>query len=206
MTPTVVLPIIIAGLYAAGVYLLLDRSLTRVLLGFLLLGNATNVLLLSAGGVAGLAPILPVDDESAINDPLPQALVLTAIVITFGISAFVLAMIYRSWRLVRDEVVQDDAEDLRVATREEIDADERDPEEMDPADRGPGDGFTVEAGPHHPDGRDTDTPSDDVGLGLAGAVEAENESAEARAVADPGQLRAGSQRDEPAHHRREEEH
>ncbi len=39
---------------------------------------------------------------------------LTAIVITFGISAFVLAMIYRSWRLVRDEVVQDDAEDLRV--------------------------------------------------------------------------------------------
>ncbi|MFC7574133.1 Na(+)/H(+) antiporter subunit C [Klenkia terrae] len=151
MTPTIVLPVIVAGLYAAGVYLLLDRSLTRVLLGFLLLGNATNVLLLSAGGVAGLAPILPVDDESAINDPLPQALVLTAIVITFGISAFVLAMIYRSWRLVRDEVVQDDAEDLRVATREEIDADERDPELMDPADRGPGDGFTVEAGPRRDD-------------------------------------------------------
>ena len=199
MTPTVVLPLIIAGLYAAGVYLLLDRSLTRVLLGFLLLGNATNVLL-SAGGVAGLAPILPVDDESAINDPLPQALVLTAIVITFGISAFVLAMIYRSWRLVRDEVVQDDAEDLRVATREEIDADERDPEEMDPADRGPGDGFTVEAGPHPPTDADTETPSDDVGLGLAGAEQAENESAEARAAGDVRRTPAGG------HHDGEEEH
>ena len=52
MTPTVVLPVIIGGLYAAGVYLLLDRSLTRVLLGFLLLGNATNLLLLSTGGRA----------------------------------------------------------------------------------------------------------------------------------------------------------
>jgi len=191
MTPTVVLPVIIAGLYAAGVYLLLDRSLTRVLLGFLLLGNATNVLLLSAGGVAGLAPILPVSDTSLINDPLPQALVLTAIVITFGISAFVLAMIYRSWRLVRDEVVQDDAEDLRVATREEIDADDVDPEEMDPADRGPGDGFTVEAGPHPHADRDTDTPSDDVALGLADVEEAENESAEARAAGDVERTPAG---------------
>ncbi|MEI4272460.1 Na(+)/H(+) antiporter subunit C [Klenkia sp. LSe6-5] len=186
MIPTIVLPVVIAGLYAAGVYLLLDRSLTRVLLGFLMLGNATNVLLLSAGGAAGIAPILPVDDESAISDPLPQALALTAIVITFGISAFVLAMIYRSWRLVREEVVQDDAEDLRVATREEIDADERDPEELDPADRGPGDGLSVEAA----------TPSDDVGLGLAGAIEAENESAEARAVGEVGRTRAGGGPDE----------
>jgi multicomponent Na+:H+ antiporter subunit C len=202
MIPTVVLPVIIAGLYAAGVYLLLDRSLTRVLLGFLLLGNATNVLLLSMGGVAGLAPILPVSDTALINDPLPQALVLTAIVITFGISAFVLAMIYRSWRLVRDEVVQDDAEDLRVATREEIDADERDPEEMDPADRGPGDGLSVESGPHHETtDRDTDTPSDDVALGLAEVADAENESAEARAVGQVDRTPAGGR---PA--QREEEH
>ena len=173
MTPTVVLPVIIAGLYAAGVYLLLDRSLTRVLLGFLLLGNATNVLLLSAGGVAGLAPILPVDDVGDINDPLPQALVLTAIVITFGISAFVLALIYRSWRLVREEVVQDDDEDLRVATREEIDADDRDPEEMDPADRGPGDGFTVEREPLVGEG--APPASDDVDLALTGDIPPENE-------------------------------
>jgi multicomponent Na+:H+ antiporter subunit C len=135
MTPTIVLPVIIGGLYAAGVYLLLDRSLTRVLLGFLLLGNATNLLLLSAGGAAGLAPILGVSDPEDMNDPLPQALVLTAIVITFGISAFVLAMIHRSWRLVRQEVVGTDEEDRRVAARTGTDADELDPDDLAPGDR-----------------------------------------------------------------------
>ena len=117
MTPTIVLPLMVGGLYAAGVYLLLDRRLTRVLLGFLLLGNATNVLLLSTGGPAGLAPILGYSEPEQMNDPLPQALILTAIVITFGVSAFVLAMIHRSWRLVHQEVVGTDEEDRRVAAR-----------------------------------------------------------------------------------------
>jgi multicomponent Na+:H+ antiporter subunit C len=138
MTPTVVLPVIIGGLYAAGVYLLLDRSLTRVLLGFLLLGNATNVLLLSTGGYAGLAPIIGVADEEDMSDPLPQALVLTAIVITFGVASFVLALIYRSWRLVRQEVVGVDEEDRRVARREAMDADELDPDDLPPEDRAAG--------------------------------------------------------------------
>jgi multicomponent Na+:H+ antiporter subunit C len=135
MTPTVVLPVIIGGLYAAGVYLLLDRSLTRVLLGFLLLGNATNVLLLSTGGYAGLAPIIGVADPEDMSDPLPQALILTAIVITFGVASFMLALIYRSWRLVRQEVVENDEEDRRVARREAGDADELDPDDLDPEDR-----------------------------------------------------------------------
>jgi multicomponent Na+:H+ antiporter subunit C len=135
MTPTIVLPVIIGGLYAAGVYLLLDRSLTRVLLGFLLLGNATNLLLLSAGGASGLAPILGVAEPEEMNDPLPQALILTAIVITFGVSAFVLAMIHRSWRLVRQEVVGTDEEDRRVASRTGTDADELDPDDLAPGDR-----------------------------------------------------------------------
>jgi multicomponent Na+:H+ antiporter subunit C len=138
MTPTVVLPVIIGGLYAAGVYLLLDRSLTRVLLGFLLLGNATNVLLLSTGGYAGLAPIIGVADPEDMSDPLPQALILTAIVITFGVASFVLALIYRSWRLVRQEVVGIDEEDRRVARREAMDADELDPDDLAPEDRTPG--------------------------------------------------------------------
>ena len=135
MTPTIVLPVIVGGLYAAGDYLLLDRSLTRVLLGFLLLGNATNLLLLSTGGPAGLAPILGYSDADEINDPLPQALILTAIVITFGISAFVLALIYRSWRLVRQEVVGVDEEDRRVARRSGTDADDMDPDDLAPEDR-----------------------------------------------------------------------
>jgi multicomponent Na+:H+ antiporter subunit C len=138
VTPTIVLPVMIGGLYAAGVYLLLDRSITRVLLGFLLLGNATNLLLLSAGGPAGLAPILGYSDPERIDDPLPQALVLTAIVITFGVSAFLLAIIHRSWRLAHNEVVGTDEEDRRVAARRATDADELNPDDLDPEDRAAG--------------------------------------------------------------------
>ena len=156
MTPTVVLPVVIGGLYTAGVYLLLDRSLTRVLLGFLLLGNATNLLLLSAGGPAGLAPILGVSDPEDMNDPLPQALILTAIVITFGVSAFLLAMIHRSWRLARNEAVGTDEEDRRVAARRALDADELDPDELAPDDRIAGHADSL-AG-------DAEELADDVGL------------------------------------------
>ena len=135
MTPTVVLPVIVGVLYTAGVYLLLDRSLTRVLLGFLLLGNATNLLLLSSSGAAGLAPIVGFAEPEEMSDPLPQALVLTAIVITFGIAAFLLAIIYRSWRLVRQEVIEVDEEDRRIARRSGSDADEIDPDDLAPEDR-----------------------------------------------------------------------
>ena len=69
------------------------------------------------------------------GDPLPQALILTAIVITFGIAAFLLALIYRSWRLVRQEVVGVDEEDRRVARRSGTDADEIDPDDLAPEDR-----------------------------------------------------------------------
>ncbi|SDC41121.1 multicomponent Na+:H+ antiporter subunit C [Geodermatophilus telluris] len=147
MTPTIVLPVMIGGLYAAGVYLLLDRSLTRVLLGFVLLGNATNLLVLSAGGPSGLAPILGYGDPEGFNDPLPQALILTAIVITFGVSAFVLAIIHRSWRLARNEAVGTDEEDRRVAARRATDADELDPDDLDPQDRAAGHADSLAADP-----------------------------------------------------------
>jgi multisubunit Na+/H+ antiporter MnhC subunit len=96
---------------------MLDRSLTRVLLGFLLVGNATNLLLVLTGGLPGGPPLTDGSDDSTAGmlDPLPQALILTAIVISFGLTAFLLAMIYRSWRFVRDESLQDDLEDMRVA-------------------------------------------------------------------------------------------
>jgi multicomponent Na+:H+ antiporter subunit C len=135
VTPTIVLPVIIGGLYAAGAYLLMDRSLTRVLLGFLLLGNATNVLLLSTGGAAALAPILGFAAPGEMSDALPQALILTAIVITFGLSAFLLALVHRSWRLAHRENVEPDEEDVRVAARSGTDADELDPDELAPEDR-----------------------------------------------------------------------
>jgi multicomponent Na+:H+ antiporter subunit C len=129
-----------------------------VLLGFLLLGNATNLLLLSAGGPAGLAPILGYSDPEDMNDPLPQALILTAIVITFGVSAFVLAMIHRSWRLVHQEVVGTDEEDRRVAARSGTDVDELDPDELDPDDRAAGHADSL----HDPTA--DDLPADDVDL------------------------------------------
>ena len=174
MTPTVVFPVIIGGLYAAGVYLLLDRSLTRVLVGFLLLGNATNLLLLSTGGPAGLAPILGYAEPEEMSDPLPQALILTAIVITFGVTAFVLAMIHRSWALARNEAVGTDEEDRRVAGRHDTDADELDPDDLAPDDRpaGHADSLserrrTVRTAP----GRtDAEALADDIDLPLGGGA------------------------------------
>lgn len=173
MTPTVVLPVIIGGLYAAGVYLLLDRSLTRVLVGFLLLGNATNLLLLSTGGPAGLAPILEYADPGEMSDPLPQALILTAIVITFGVSAFVLAMIHRSWALARNEAVGTDEEDRRVAGRHDTDADELDPDDLAPDDRPAGHADSFSGRRLHADGRapgasEPEELADDVDLPLGG--------------------------------------
>ena len=115
MTPSVVLVLAIGVLFAAGVYLLLERSLTRVLLGFILMGNGANLLFLVAGGRAGGAPLIGTTPEDEMSDPLVQAMVLTAIVITLGITAFVLAMAYRSWQLHGHDEVQDDLEDRRVA-------------------------------------------------------------------------------------------
>jgi multisubunit Na+/H+ antiporter MnhC subunit len=119
MSVTLLLVILMAVMYACGVYLMIERSMTRVVLGFLLVGNATNILILVMGGRRGLAPILgdgaSVDD---FNDPLPQAFILTAIVITFGVTAFLLALIYRSWRLSRADELEDDPEDLAIAERD----------------------------------------------------------------------------------------
>lgn len=115
MTPSIVLVLGIGVLFAAGVYLLLERSLTRVLLGFILMGNGANLLFLVAGGRAGGAPLVGTTPEEEMSDPLVQAMVLTAIVITLGLTAFVLAMAYRSWQLHGHDEVQDDLEDRRVA-------------------------------------------------------------------------------------------
>jgi multicomponent Na+:H+ antiporter subunit C len=103
-----------AALIGCGVYLILERSLTRVMIGLLMLGNGVNVLFLISSGPAGRAPIVGGADESDMSDPLPQALVLTAIVISLGTVAFVLAMAYRSWQLTGHDDVQDDVEDRAI--------------------------------------------------------------------------------------------
>ena len=102
-----------SAMIGCGVYLLLERSLTRVLVGLVMLGNGVNLLFLVASGPAGRAPIVG-NDQSRMSDPLPQALVLTAIVISLGTTAFLLAMAHRSWQLTGHDDVQDDVEDAAI--------------------------------------------------------------------------------------------
>lgn len=110
----VVLAVAVGVLVASGVYLLLQRTLTRIVIGLALLSHGVNILLLLSGGQAGDAPLAGAEDPA---DPLPQALALTAIVIAFGVSAFLLVLGYRSWQLRRDDEVEDDIEDRRIAAQ-----------------------------------------------------------------------------------------
>lgn len=122
MSTNLALLVVSAVLVGAGVTLILERSLTRILVGFVLAGNGLNALFLVVSGPAGEAPILGLNDGT-IADPLPQAMVLTAIVITLGTTAFGLALAYRSWQLTGTDDVQDDLEDdmiRRRALRDEV--------------------------------------------------------------------------------------
>ncbi len=90
-----------AAFLSGGLYLMLDRTLLRVVIGIGLLSNGTNLLLLSTSGLTpGGAPILAAagHGETAIVDPLPQALILTAIVIGFGVTALLLTLAYRTYQ------------------------------------------------------------------------------------------------------------
>lgn len=107
---------LVAVLYGTGVYMILQRTLTRVVLGLALLSHGANLLLLIVGGGAGLAPLIgSFTGNDTISDPIPPALVLTAIVISFGMTVFLLALAYRSWQLTRNDAVEDDVEDRRIA-------------------------------------------------------------------------------------------
>ena len=108
------LAIVVGGLYAVGTYLLLQRTLTRIVIGIALLGHGANLVLLSSGR-PGSAPIVGDAPPGDFADPLPQALALTAIVITFGVVAFLLTLAYRGWLVSGDDEVEDDIEDRRIA-------------------------------------------------------------------------------------------
>lgn len=123
MSVSFIMVLAMGVLFAAGIYLMLERSLTRVLLGFILLGNGVNLLIILTAG-RGSPPLTDGKNLSTegMSDPLPHALILTAIVITFAVTAFLLAMIYRSWRLMRADSLQDDDTDLQVAITKLIDS------------------------------------------------------------------------------------
>ncbi|MEE3849891.1 Na(+)/H(+) antiporter subunit C [Gordonia sp. LSe1-13] len=144
--------LVIGILAASGAYLLMERSLIRMLLGLLLCSNAVNLLILVVSGGMGNPPIMGRASENRVADadPLAQAMILTAIVITMGIAAFVLSLVYRLFVINRDDVdVDDDPEDRKVATGSLHSAPDRDrsddPETL--ADTSAGDLFDDEGNP-----------------------------------------------------------
>ncbi|MBC8129485.1 MAG: Na+/H+ antiporter subunit C [Rhizobiaceae bacterium] len=113
-----VLPIVVAALFGVAVYLLLSKRIIRMLLGVVVLGNAVNLSIFAAGriGVA-VPPIIPGGNlvpNGAIANPLPQALILTAIVISFSFFAFLLVLAFRAYQ----DLGTDDTDRMRVAEPE----------------------------------------------------------------------------------------
>ena len=89
---------IVAGLlFAAAVYLILSKSLLRIIIGTGLLSHGAHLLILTMGGLGGTAPPVLSDGVTDFADPIPQALILTAIVISFGVTAFFLVLAYRAY-------------------------------------------------------------------------------------------------------------
>ena len=101
-----------AVLYATGVYLMMRRRLAQLIIGLGLLSNGTNLLIFTAGGLTrARPPVVPDGGHGLVNpyaDPVPQALVLTAIVIGFGLLAFSLVLAHR----VHESVGTDDVDDV----------------------------------------------------------------------------------------------
>ncbi|TDC74204.1 Na(+)/H(+) antiporter subunit C [Streptomyces hainanensis] len=105
-------------LTSAGVVLIHTRALTRVLIGIIVCGNGINLFVLAATGRAGVPPLLyPGVSHARVTDPLPQAIILTAVVISLATTAFTLAIAYRSGQLTGSDFVPDDTEDHRVLQR-----------------------------------------------------------------------------------------
>lgn len=95
----VVMAIVVGGLFACACYLMLARSIVKLLFGLMLLSHAANLLIFTAGGLTrAIPPLIPYGREvppPGFADPLPQALVLTALVISFAVLAFMAVLIKR---------------------------------------------------------------------------------------------------------------
>lgn len=109
------LSILIGFFFAVSVYLMMSRQIVRILLGIGILGNAVNLLIFTAGRLTReVPPVIPEGAEvplEATANPLPQALILTAIVISFSFFAFLLVLAFRAYQ----ELGTDDANEMRVA-------------------------------------------------------------------------------------------
>ncbi|HKL03571.1 MAG TPA: Na+/H+ antiporter subunit C [Cryomorphaceae bacterium] len=110
----VLLAIAIGLLYAAGIYMILRRSLVKLIIGLILLGNGVNLLIFLLGRITKGNPPIIEDGmktfEGVYADPVPQALILTAIVISFGLQSFAIVLIKRVYKVVKT----DDMDQLSV--------------------------------------------------------------------------------------------
>lgn len=125
-----------AMLFGIGTYLVLQRALSRIIIGLALITHGANILLITSGR-SGWPPIIGTARTDGMADPLPQALALTAIVITFAVTVLLLALAYRSWELTDDDEVEDDVGDRAIArahdpTPEITDQTRSMPPEIDP--------------------------------------------------------------------------
>ena len=106
--------VVIGGLYAVGLYLMLRRNIVKLIFGLMLLGHASNLLIFTVGGlVRARPPLVPVGASApppGVADPVPQALVLTAIVIGFALTAFAAVLVKRVYRVTGT----DDSDALRT--------------------------------------------------------------------------------------------
>lgn len=127
---SIVLAATAAVLFGVGTYLVLQRKLSRVIIGLGLLTHGANILMVTAGR-RGQAPLIDPADPTAAKDfadPMPQALALTAIVISFGVTALLLALAYRSWLLSDDDEIKDIASSNEGPTvADELAAESADP-------------------------------------------------------------------------------
>lgn len=109
------LSFVVGGLLAAGIYLMLRRNLVRLIIGVALVSNAANLTMFVSGRLTrGNPPLIPADADlppGVFANPLPQALILTAIVIGFGLLAFSLVLVYRA----NQELGTIDPDKMRVA-------------------------------------------------------------------------------------------
>jgi multicomponent Na+:H+ antiporter subunit C len=95
---TFVISLTVAILFGTGSYLMLQRNLVRVVVGIVLISNAANLFIIASGLSVGAPPVLPIPGGQVASDPLVQAMVLTAIVISSSIAALLLALVYRLYR------------------------------------------------------------------------------------------------------------
>ncbi len=96
--------ILIGVLYGSAFYLLMRRNIFKLVLGIIFLGHATNLLIFVAGGLTSGRPafLRGIENEAiGMSDPLPQALILTALVIGLGVTAFALTLVYRFYKVTQ---------------------------------------------------------------------------------------------------------